>query len=270
MIYWGVGFSGSNLLLAAFDPVTNFTTQDIYSLPVVRNLAGTIVGFGSPSSITVNLNNGDFGNTVTGGLGFLPNGTMFYTTATENFIGQYASGVSSLTAMNDPYAPDAFLGGLAYLPAGNGAQMVATFSNGDWFAMNVSSKANQQGFYQLTLGARIASGIEADSLAYAAPGFLGAGAVVGDINDQVLALYGLDANGLPTRTRIPIVNGNGTGIGYGVTVDPRTGDVLFTTSNDQIWLVDMPTPEPGTAAGLAAAAAALWWLRRRRLSGRKS
>jgi hypothetical protein len=242
--YAGLGFNGSNLLLAGGDPTDPSGDQSIYSVAVNRNAGGEITSLGSVTLYaTVPVTSSPLpGNILAGGLLFAPNGTLLYTTTSQSYIGQYSAGskASSLTSVGS--IP---LGGLEYLPNG---QLVMSSTDGNWYTVTLTPSLN--GLYSITLGSPI-SGVNAPADTFVSfPGSISS-VLVGDATNQQIAMYGLDASGNPTGNAAEVVSGNGDPIGFGITRDPlHTDSYLFTTGNNQIWMLDADsssTPEPAPA-----------------------
>src|SRR5207244_905857 len=74
--------------------------------------------------------------------------------------------------------------------------------------------------------------------------FLSPRIVLGDASTQRLDAYGVDANGNPCNPELVVSCGpvvhlvtSDLGLGYGIARDPVSGDILFTTQSNDIWLV---------------------------------
>jgi hypothetical protein len=240
--YNGLAFNGSQLLLSGGDDSTA-GFQSIYSVPVVRNANQQVTGlqaatpYASVESYPLNF----FGNFLAGGLVYAPNGTLLYTTDSVSFIGQYspASTTSSLTT-----AGGIPLGGLGYLPNG---QLVLTATNGNCYPVSLSG-AGANGIYaNVVIGAALA-GVNAPADSFAD---LSDGVLVGDSSTHSIMMYGLDASGHPTGVGAQVVTDSLNPIGFGLVRDPQhPQSYFFTTGNNQLWELTVPTPEP--RAGLLA------------------
>ena len=275
--YEGLGFNGSTLLISGDGLEAGAGFQNIYSVSLTRDGSGNINGFGSTSLYaTVPSSPGAVvGVPLLGGLLFAPDGTLLYTTGpssvnsgpVQTYIGQYSpsSLTSSLTAINDSGGNAVPMGGLGYLPNG---QLVVSATDGTWRLLTLSNQ-DANGLYQLSAGSPIAGvNAPADSFANFAGGVNAnvpnASVLVGDSVNQQLALYTLDGGGNPTGAGSQLVNGNGESIGFGITRDPQHPQVyLFTTENNDVWMLTADTPEP-SAGVLAGCGVLLLAVRRRR------
>ncbi len=263
--YDALAFNGSNLLLSATD--ASSTNEDLYSVSFMRNASGHIVGLGSAINLAA-LNVEEIGNIVGGGLAFASNGTLLYVTSPLSYLGQYANGGSQTTPLTFN-GQNLNLGGIGYVPAGfpGAGQLKLSTIDGSWYDVNLSSTAGS--FYQLSSLTQQSSGVPAYSFVYVPAGNRIAedSMIAADGSNLTLQLYGLDANGNPTGTGVVAVNGNGQTIGYGMARDPKTGDILFTTSDNQIWALSQAVPEPGTGVLTMGAVLLLWGYSRRALTG---
>jgi hypothetical protein len=266
--YEGLGFSGGQLLLSGGGPGADPGNQFVYSVPVTRDGSGAIDGFGTATAFgQVPMDNtGTNGILPGGGLLIAPNGTLLYTTGISNgqdFIGQYApsSTTSSLTqvGIGGSAVP---LGGLSYIDG----RLMLSSTNGTWYQVTLSSP-DANGIYQVSVNPTIvATTIPTDAFAGTSLSVGGsAGAVLlGDSTDQQLALYGIDSQGNLTGPTVKIVDGNGEPIGYGLTQDPlHPQSYLFTTFNNDIWMLTVPSPEPSAAFLVLGGIALLMVVRRK-------
>jgi hypothetical protein len=264
----GMAISGGNLLVSVGTAVNNLT-QTIWSMPLVRT-DGHITGLGS-ATLNATVSTGtDQGNPLGGGLVTITGGVL-YTTSTLSYFGQFLSGSSSITNIQSAVPG---VGGLNYIPAGQtgaGQLKVDSTTNGAWSTLNLTGTPGAY-VYQSVTSSNI--NLPALSFAYLAPDgtFLQPGVVLGTGSN--LDVYGLDGNGNPCNTVscgpvVHLVDAVDSPIGFGVVRDPQTGDILFNTGDNQVFLVSdslEPAPEPGTvgfALGGLALLAARWRHRRR-------
>jgi hypothetical protein len=262
--YQGIAITANNLLLAVGN--AGSLVQTIWSVPVVRSSTGHITSTGVPTAFAqvIAADQNSFGNIMAGGL-IATGGGLLYTTQGYSFIGQYKNGNSSVI---DVTSTGAFTGGLQYVPTGftGAGQLKMSSITGTWYTVGLNGTL---GSYTVGSVTQYNPGIAAYSFDYmpADATFLTPKIVLGDANTQQLDAYGIDANGNPCPGCTPVVHlvTSDVGIGYGVARDPVTGDILFTTQSNDIWLVSdtAVVPEPGTVGLGLAGMAMMWWVRRR-------
>jgi hypothetical protein len=245
----GMAVSGNNLLVSVGSAVNNLT-QTVWSMPLIRT-DGHITGLGSATEFATVATGTDQGNPLGGGLVTFDGG-LLYTTATSSNFGQY-TGSSTLTNIQSQVPS---VGGMNYIPAGQigaGQLKVDSTTNGSWYTLNLTGSPGAYTFQSVT-----ASNINVPALsfAYLIPDatFLNPSVVLG--NGSNINVYGLDGNGNPCNTNscapvIHLVDAVNSPIGFGVVRDPLTGDILFDTGNNQLWVISdsiEPAPEPGAIA----------------------
>ena len=269
--YGGLGFNGSNLLLSGGDPtVPGF--QAIYTVPVDRT-NGEITGFGTASlyaTVKAATSPSIYGDSLAGGLTFAPNGTLLYTTNSQNNIGQYSPSATTSSVTSVGGIP---LGSIGYLPNGQLVLTALQTPVGHWYPVTLSNP-DGNGIYQVNVGAAF-SGVDApaDSFAVFAagltPSVTATSVLVGDSAVGALKIYGLDGNGHPTGTGTVFVSDPQYPIGSGLMADPgHSGNYLFTRLNpdtnvNEIWSIEVDTPEASTV-WMATGAIVLFWLIRQR------
>ena len=287
IFYEGLAISGNNLLLSVGDPGT--ATQKVWSLPLTR-VNGHITGLGSGSVYAPTLaypGNCCLGNVMAGGL-VMSGSDFIYTTQANSFLGQHTGGNPGSSAMLDLASTGASTGGLNYVPASftsNGAGKLKMSSScepaspgcnafGDWYTLNLGGSI---GNYTLNSFTAFTIGVTAFSFDYvpADTRFAAPGMVLGDASLLRLDYYQLDADGNPCNPNVNIscapimhlVVSDGQ-IGLGIVRDPVTGDILFTSSDNQVWLLSEAAPEPATVVLMVGALAAIAWTRRLRRRNR--
>jgi hypothetical protein len=244
--YQGIALIGDNLLLSVGNPTNSI--QTIWSLPVIR-ASGHITGFASPSvyaQVTA-ANQNSLGNIVAGGLLVTSQG-LLYTTQGYSFLGQYNSSTQT-SALLDVTGTGAFTGGLQQLPGGGANQFKISSVTGQWYTVTTSGSP---GAYTIGSYTAYNPGISAYSFLYAPAGnaLPQASIVLGDAGNQRIDAYAVDANGNPCNCApvTHLVIDNNFAIGYGLVRDPGTGDLIFTTQNNDFWLLTDDIPEPSTIA----------------------
>jgi hypothetical protein len=287
VFYEGIAISGNNLLLSVGDSVN--ATQKVWSLPLVR-VNNHIVGFGNPSVYDPVLSYPGsccVGNIMGGGL--VPVGSnLLYTTQLFGFLGQHTGGNPGTDNLNINLSGSG-AGGLNYVPqsfAFNGAgqlKMSATCepgtvgcsATGDWYTVALNGT---MGNYTLGSITNYTVGVTALSFDYVVPDatFTAPGIVLGDASNLRLDYYQLDANGNPCNNAVDVTCApvqhlviSDVQVGLGVVRDPVTGDILFTTGDNQIFLLSDTevVPEPSS---IALVLGGLLLAVRRRASSRRS
>jgi len=267
IFYEGLAITGNSLLLSVGDPAT--AAQKVWSLPLVR-VNNHIAGFGVATVYDQVLSYPGtccLGNIVGGGL--VPLGTdLLYTTNYFSYLGQQTGPTSNLI---DLTSTGVAAGGLNYVPGsftGNGAGQLKLSSTcepgdfgcnaqGDWYTLNLGGSV---GSYSVNGITAFNVGVTALSFDYVPVDatFTSPGIVLGDSSQLRLDYYQVDGNGNPCNPTMNISCGpvihmvvSDTLIGLGVVRDPVTGDILFTSGDNQIYMVTDSIPEPGTIALVA-------------------
>jgi hypothetical protein len=265
VFYEGLAITGNNLLLSVGDPAT--ATQKVWSLPLVR-INNHISGFGAATVYDPVLSYPGtccLGNIVAGGL--VPVGNdLLYTTTYFSYLGQHTGGNPGASNLIDLASTGAAAGGLNYVPGsftnngGGQLKMSSTCSpgdfgcnaQGDWYTLNLGGSV---GNYSLNSFTAYTVGVAALSFDYVPVDatFTHPGIVLGDSSQLRLDYYQVDGNGNPCNPTMNISCGpvihmvvSDTLIGLGVVRDPVTGDILFTSGDNQIYMVTDSAPEPGT------------------------
>jgi len=264
--YQGLAISGNTLLLSVANGASPI--QTVWALPLVRS-GGHIVGFGAPwdYAYAMAATQSSVGNTLAGGLVVTSQG-LAYTTQSQSLLGQYGTATNS-SALLDVSPTGAVTGGLQNLPGGSSGQYKMSSTNGQWYTLNTTGAFGSYGIGSYT---QYNVGVSAYAFDYvpAGGGFSEARVVLGDANTQRLDAYALDAFGNPCNPALnsacaPVIHlvSNNLAIGYGVVRDPLTGDILFTTQSNDIWVLS-PVPEPSTVLmGIAGLGLMAWTARKR-------
>ena len=280
--YGGLTFLDTNTLLIG--GTANEDTGLIYQVGVVRDATTqAITGFGSATV----WRNGSVGAYNDGGVVFGPGGVLFTSRWPVNELGQTKPGSTSEDKITDLGALGvaASNAALNFVPAGFGGAgqlKLVSWAGGEWYSANLAPDG--AGTYDLTGLAAVNLGTVDGNLpggpegfVYVSgdnPGFGGSPSMlVAEWSVGNVAAYQVDANGDPIgSSRRDFITGlQGA---EGATLDPLTGDFLFSTfgGGDHVVRVSgftepppPPIPEPSTYAmwlsGLLLVAAAL---RRRR------
>lgn len=269
--YGGVTFLDNDTLLIGGN--ANGGTGAIYQIDVTRDSGGHITGFNSSASVFATAPN------IDGGLTFGPGGVLFATTFSNNNLLQYKPGS---TTPDRTISLPGFLnstGTIGIVPAGMpgaGNFYIVSYSNGTWGQATLTPDGN--GTYDVSVantGVVTATGPEGIVYVRAGnPNFPSSAVLVSEYGQDRVSAYQVDANGLPVvATRTDFITGLSGA--EGGTVDPLTGDFIFSTFGTGSSLVvvggftaQVSGPEPGTFAfvglGLLGAVRTALIRRRRR------
>lgn len=283
--YQGLTFAGQNLILADWDPVqASYPNDEILWQVQANRSGGQITSLGTTSAFatvpTTDASGLAYSSMVVGGIAVPTSGMSFYAAAIlsgQGYLGQYNGTTSIATAVNDPANKSAQLTAVGYLPISGSSQLVATFNDGNWYLVTLGTVNN--GFYNISIdpGNLLFQGVDASSFVYLPKmpfaGFPDNGVLIGDSSTGKLRYYGLTNGTLTPEGSCPAITGDsqpcvvytfggGAGPGFGVTRDPSTGDVLFTTGNNQIWEMQFAAPEPSTVVSAIVLGLLLWWRQR--------
>jgi hypothetical protein len=239
----GILFDGPDALLIGGN--ANNSSGGIYRLIPVRDLTTQrITGFAGPATLVAQAPN------IDGGLWFMPNGTLAFTTFSNNNIGQITRAAFDLgtptspapaTIINlTPLGVDSSVGtGLIVPPGfpGAGTLKIASYSSGRWFTLpfspaNPPAPANTYTFGQAVSGLPVGQATPCpEGIFYIntnSPLFQQQNVLVTDYCSGTITAYGIDTQGFPiiSTARTLVVNYSGV---YGGTRDPLTGDIFFTS-----------------------------------------
>lgn len=271
-LYGGLTFLDDNTLLIGGN--ANTDAGRFYTIGVVRGVGGHITGFSGSASVF-----GGVGEFNDGGVVFGPGGVLFTSRWPVNALGQTKPGSTN----EDKIIDLAALGvagshaALNFVPAGfNGAGQLklVSWSGGQFYTATLvadgSGTFDIAGIAQVDLDA-VAVGIQnlgggPEGFVYidgTNAGFPGDSMLVSEYSAGTVGAFELDANGNPLiSTRRDFLTGLSGA--EGATVDPLTGDFLFSTfgGGNQVVAVqgfiappprcgqpgqpDCVTPEPGT------------------------
>jgi Bacterial Ig domain len=242
------------LTLKAGDPNTLLIGGDaedpsaqIYQIALVRDATGHISGFSGsvkPFAAAPGLPGSNGG--MDAGLIYGPDNVLFYTSYSDNSIGQIKSGQTSVSKQTDlntigiPNSP----GGLVLVPAGlpgAGRLKILTFNDSMWYDTTLSPDGS--GTFNLAPVSRsvlLGGGMGLEGAFYVAAGnpqFPKPSVLVADWNGDRIVSFEVDANGdpLPETQRVFATDMNSVD---GAAVDPLTGDFLFSSfSKGLVWVI---------------------------------
>jgi hypothetical protein len=245
----------NNLLIGGS---ANSFNADIFQIGLTRsNIGGLnrITGFSGSASFFADANGSSGG--IDGGLAYGPGNVLFYTSFSDNRLGQIKPGSTSPDKLIDltPLGIGSSVGTLQFVPTGSpgaGRFKIASYSTGNWY--DVTLTADGTGTYNInTVSAPINIGGGPEGIIYVPAGsplFTNAAILVSEYGNGVIAAYDVDGNGDPLLgTRRVFMTGL-TGA-EGAYLDPTTGDFLFSTfggGNQVISVRGFAAIQPGTAA----------------------
>lgn len=212
----------------------NTLSGEIHSIGVTRGVDGHIDGFAGTSTFYADAP-GPSGGGIDGGLSFGPGGVLFYTSYSDNGLGQIEPGSTApdrVIALT-PLGVSISVGTLAFVPPGfPGAgrmKLVQYNSPGNWYDVTLTPDGGGTFDVAPTLVRAIGGGPE--GVIYVAAGNPEVGApsvLVSEYGTGAVSTYEIDANGDPiVATRRLFITGLGGA--EGAVIDPETGDFLFST-----------------------------------------
>ncbi|MFN0135855.1 MAG: hypothetical protein ACKVS9_07025 [Phycisphaerae bacterium] len=232
--YGGLTFSQVDSNIMLIGGAANAPFADIYAVRVSRNIDGFITGFVCGDGQFFADAHGTAGG-IDGGLTYGPGGVLFYTTYSNNQVGQIKPGSTGPDRLIDltPLGVWPSTGSLMFVPdgfSGAGRLKFVSFNGGTWHDATVAPDGN--GTYDVTLhGAMITIGGGPEGAVYVAggnPGFANDSILVSEWGTGRIVTYEADANGDPivATQRVMITGLAGA---EGAAIDPVTGDFLFST-----------------------------------------
>lgn len=205
----------------------------IYAAVLTRAPDGVIIGFSGVASYFLAAPGVTGG--IDGGLDVGPGDVLFYTTYGDNQIGQIGPGSTGPDRLVDltSLGVATSTGALRFVPTdfpGAGRLKIASFDAGLWYDATVAPDGN--GTFDIAVSpnpVNLGGGLE--GIAYVkggTPGFSTDSVLVCDYTSGQVTAYEIDGNGdpIPASTRVFIGELAGA---EGATVDPVTGDFLFST-----------------------------------------
>ena len=256
--YGGIVFKDNNTLLIGGD--ANYANGAIYQITVARDSSGQITGFVGTASLYASA------PYIDGGLWWMPNGTLCYTTyhygdssnpATGNRIGQILPGGTSAARTTPLGALGVYpsTGAGTLIPAGfpgAGTMIVGTYSYGEVYTLPYT--LNQDGTYTLgnaTLRCDTDDGLEGFVYVPTSNALFGTTSMlVSDYDNYTINRYLVDQNGMPiVASREEFVTNLGGA--EGGTLDPVSGAFMFSTfsSTSRVLMVRGFTAPPGGGGG---------------------
>ncbi len=203
----------------------------IHRVGVVRDAAGHITGFAGTFTEVAKAPGVTGG--IDGGLALGPDGVLFYTTYRDNQLGQILPGSTAPDRLIDLGALGVrrSTGSLQFVPTdmpGGGRLKLLSFNASTWYDASVAP-AGDGTFDVMLSGVERVIGGGPEGVVYIRagnPGFERDSILVSEWSNRRVTTYEIDANGDPiVDTRRVFITGLSSA--QGATVDPLTGDFLF-------------------------------------------
>lgn len=233
--YGGVTFLPTDDKVILVGGRANALIADIFRIRFTRSGDGSMLEFTCGDAVFFADANGATGG-IDGGLTYGPGGVLFYTTYSDNRVGQILPGGTGPARLIDLSAlgVNSSTGTLLFVPPGfpgAGRLKIASYSSGHWYDTTVSPAGD--GTYDIAPvvnpGILIGGGPEgAVYVAGGNPGFPVDSVLVCEWGTGRVVAYEVDGNGdpLPATRRVFIAGLSGA---EGAAIDPRTGDFIFST-----------------------------------------
>ncbi len=266
--YGGITFvpgSPNQLLIGG---AANGAGGEIDSIIVTRGVGGHITGFAGSATLYATAPN------IDGGLAFGPGGVLFYTAYPTNQLGEIKPGSVSpdkIVSLS-PLGIGSSVGTLQFDPSGN--LKIASYGTGTWYSAGLTPDG--LGTFDVTGVANVPTANTfggPEGIAYVPTGsplFPTPSVLVSRYGAGDVQAYTLDAFGNPVAsTGQSFISGLGGA--EGATIDPVTGDFLFSTfgGGNQLVVVggfappsSVPEPSMLVIFGFGLGLAGLWNLRR--------
>lgn len=231
----GVTFLPSDDNVILVGGAANGPSAEIFTLRFSRSGDGSMLEFECGDAEFLADAHGVTGG-IDGGLTYGPGGVLFYTTYSDNQVGQILPGSTGPDRLIDltPLGITSSTGMLLFVPPGfpgAGRMKIASFNGGDWFDTTVSPAGD--GTYDIApvKGSGIVIGGGPEGAVYVAggnPGFPADSVLVCEWGTGRVVTYEVDGNGDPTpeTQRVFIAGLSGA---EGAAIDPRNGDFIFST-----------------------------------------
>ena len=232
--YGGIEFkSDDNDILLLGGSANNFAAK-IYAVGLRRGAGGHVTGF-TCAAVEVASASGSVSTGIDGGLDYGPDDVLFYATYSSNEVGQIKPGSTAADRFihMTPLGVASSLGTLQFVPAGYpgaGRLKLASYNAWIWYDATVSPDGN--GTFDITLsGTTVPLTGGPEGIAFVplgAPLFPNPSVLVSEYSNGRVSSYEIDSNGDPiVATRKDFITGLSGA--EGATIDPVTGDFLFST-----------------------------------------
>lgn len=269
--YGGITFKNDDPDVILIGGNANSFNGAIYSVNVIRGEGGHITGFSGAATLFAPA------AYIDGGLTYGPGGVLFFTTYSDNRIGQILPGETTprYTSVS-ANGIQSSVGSLMFVPEGfPGAGGLKVLSYNGGTAYDLPYSLGEDGYYTFGTAMLTGSGMPGpEGMVYVSgenAGFDGPSVLVSAYSAGAVYAYAVDAAGNPViDSRRDFVLGLSGA--EGAVIDPITGDFLFSTygGGDKVIRVSgfVPVPEPQTYAAIAGAVLGVCVFFRRRRIGK--
>lgn len=272
--YGGITFMHDDPNTLLLGGNANNASAQLFSIDVIRGQGDHITGFGPSSSFFANVPGISGSDGIDGGLVYGPGNVLFYTSYSDNSLGQIKPGSSGPDRQIDltPLGVGDSVGTVTFVPPGfpgAGQMKIASYSAGEWYDVSISPDGN--GTYNIdSVGSPISVGSGPEGIIYVAagnPGFASPSILLSDYGLDAILSFEIDANGdpIPSTQRTFITGLSGA---LGADIDPLTGDFLFSTYGGANHVLSVQgftmVPEPSTYLLMALGFAGLVAFTRKR------
>jgi len=235
--YGGLTFKAGDPNTILIGGAANTFSGKIYSIGVTRDAGQHVTGLTGTATLVSDAHGIGSGG-IDGGLSYGPGGVLFYTSYSDNSLGQIKPG-SAVADRQDaltlaPVSITSSVGALVFVPAGSpGAgrmKLVQYNSPGNWYDVTLGAPVN--GTYPVasaTLKATIGFGPEGVIYVNAgSPQIANDSVIVSEYSGGSVSVYEVDSNGDQVAASRRVFISALTGA-EGAVIDPLTGDFLFST-----------------------------------------
>jgi len=235
--YGGLTFKAGDPNTILIGGAANTFSGKIYSIGVTRDAGQHVTGLTGTATLVSDAHGIGSGG-IDGGLSYGPGGVLFYTSYSDNSLGQIKPG-SAVADRQDaltlaPVSITSSVGALVFVPAGSpGAgrmKLVQYNSPGNWYDVTLGAHVN--GTYPVasaTLKATIGFGPEGVIYVNAgSPQIANDSVIVSEYSGGSVSVYEVDSKGDPVAASRRVFISALTGA-EGAVIDPLTGDFLFST-----------------------------------------
>lgn len=237
--YGGLTFKHDDPNTLLIGGIANNVSAAVYAIKVVRGCDNVIIGFEGEATLYASAPR------IDGGLTFGPDNVLFFTTYSNNTIGQIKPGSTERdkSILLGPLGVSGSTGTLAFVPEGfpgAGRLKIVSYNASRWYDTTVVPDG--EGTFDIQpMESNVFIGNGPEGIAYVAAGspqFENHSVLISEYSGGRVATYEVDDNGdpIPDTRRVMVTGLAGA---EGATVDPLTNDFLFSTfgNGDRVLVV---------------------------------